>query len=125
MLTLMTLIQSFGQSAPDTVRCYGFTELQHISATMTKLAGIDTLLQGAKKQLIVKDSIISQKDTQITTLETTVELTNKVVALKESEIADLNKKVTKLERHKKLLKLGLLGGFSAFSVGLLYILVKG
>lgn len=122
----MTSIQSYAQTGkqnPDTVRCYGFTELQYIAASLVECRTCDTLLALSNLKLANRDSMITEKSNQITLIQQQSELKDKRIELKDQEIARLNDLLEKAERHKKWLKIGwiattaFLGGVIVYLAG--------
>lgn len=114
----MCWIQSYaqlGKPSPDTVRCYGLTELQHIAATMVEARTCDTLLSVANAKLANRDTLIKEKNYEISQLSGQLVLKDKIIEVKDAEIKQINLHLEKAERQKRWLKFG--WGSSAIILG--------
>lgn len=107
-----------GKPNPDTVRCYGITELQHIAATLVEARACDTLLSNANAKLANRDTLIKEKDFEISQLSGQLVLKDKIIANKEEEIKQINLHLEAAERDKRWLKFGW-GSSAAILVGAL------
>lgn len=109
MLLLISWTVSYaqtGKSTPDTVRCFGITELRHIAGTIVEARACDTLLANSKKMLANRDSMIVEKDLELSKQSGQLLLKDKIIEVKDQEIVDLNKDLKKANTHKKLLTIG-------------------
>lgn len=109
MLLLLNWTVSFaqtGKSKQDTIRCYGITELRHIASTIIQGRTCDTLLSNTKAMLSNRDSLIKEKDLEISKQSIQLLLKDKILEVKEQHILELNKALERSERHKKLLTIG-------------------
>lgn len=105
----MNLIPSYAQHGklnPDTVKCYGFTELQHIAATLVEARACDTLLANANAKLLNRDSLISEKDFVINKMNSQLLLKDKIIDLKEKQLKKATEDLVKERRRHKLTKFG-------------------
>lgn len=109
LLVLASWTASFAQSgkpAQDTVKCYGITELRLIAASMIELEACDTLLATSKLMLANRDSMIVEKDIEIFGLSNQLILKEKIISSKDSDIKDLNLKLDNATNANKWLKIG-------------------
>lgn len=109
MLLLINWTVSFAQSGrpgQDTVKCYGFTELRYIAASLIELDACDTLLSTTKKMVANRDSMIVEKDVEISGLSGQLLLKEKIIADKDKDINDLNLKLDNANNANKWLKIG-------------------
>jgi len=95
-----------GKPNPDTVRCYGITELQHIAATLVEARACDTLLSNANAKLANRDTLIKEKDYEIAQLSGQLVLKDKIIEVKEQEIKEINLRLESSETKRKWLKFG-------------------
>jgi len=95
-----------GKPNTDTIRCYGITELQHIAASLVSGRGCDTLLSNANAKLANRDSLIKEKNFEITNDTIALRLKDGVIDIRNTTITNLNDDVTKLKRQKKWLQFG-------------------
>jgi hypothetical protein len=95
-----------GKPNTDTIRCYGITELQHIAASLVSGRGCDTLLSNANAKLANRDSLIKEKNFEITNDTIALRLKDRVIDVRNTTISNLNDDVTKLKRQKKWLQFG-------------------
>lgn len=105
----MTLTVSYAQHGkinPDTVRCYGYTELQKIAATLVEGKACDTLLSISNAKLANRDSLIEEKSNEIDNLNQQLHLKDKIITLKEDTIIQLNEDLIKEARKLKWTKFG-------------------
>ena len=115
-MSSIQLYAQHGKQNPDTVRCYGLTELRYIASTLVEAKACDTLLSIADVKLANRDSVIAEKAYQITQLQKQLSLKDQIIELKDQEIMKLSTALEKSERRRKWLKLGwvsttvLLGG---------------
>ena len=127
MPLLMSWTASFAQTGKltsDTIRCYGLTELRHIAATIVHGRTCDTLLANSKSMLANRDSLIKEKDIELSKLSSQLLLKDNIIGLKEQEITDLNNSLITANKHKKLLAIGW-GSTSFVLTGfLIYFAVK-
>ena len=109
MLLLISLTASYAQTGkplPDTIKCYGITELRYIAATVVEGRACDTLLANTKSMLANRDSMIVEKDLEISKQSNQLLLKDKILEVKEQEISDLNKYLSSANRDKKILAVG-------------------
>lgn len=109
MLLLISLTASYAQTGkptPDTIKCYGITELRYIAATIVEARACDTLLTNTKNMLANRESMIVEKDLEISKQSSQLLLKDKIIDIKDQEISNLNESLLKANRHKKLLTLG-------------------
>lgn len=109
LLLLISWTASYAQTGKpntDTIRCYGITELQHIAASLVSGRACDTLLSNANAKLANRDSLIKEKNFEITSDTIALRLKDKVIAVRDTSISNLNDDITKLKRQKKWLKFG-------------------
>ena len=113
-----------GKPNPDTVRCYGLTELQYIAASLVEGRACDTLLQIANEKLVNRDSMVKEKEYQISKLMHQHELKDKLILEKDKSILDLNDKLGGANLQKKWLKFG--WGATSVVLGgvILYLVVQ-
>jgi len=113
-----------GKPQPDTIKCYGITELRYIAATIVEARACDTLLANSKNMLANRDSMIVEKDFEISKQSGQLLLKDKIIEIKEQEISNLNKQLLRANRHKKLLSIGW-GSTSIVLTGfLIYFAIK-
>jgi hypothetical protein len=111
-LTLLLLISwtvsyaQTGKPQKDTIKCYGLTELRYIAATMVEARACDTLLDNSRKLLSNRDSMIVEKNIEISKQSSQLVLKDKIIEAKDKEIVDLNLDLTTANNHKKLLAIG-------------------
>ena len=109
LLLLISWTASYAQTgkpSSDTIKCYGITELQHIAASLVSGRGCDTLLSNANAKLANRDSLIIEKNYEITRDTISLRLQKGIIAIRDTTITGLNGDVTKLKRQKKWLKFG-------------------
>jgi hypothetical protein len=109
LIVLMSWTASSAQTGkpnPDTVKCYGVKELQYIAATLVEARACDTLLSTANAKLANRDTLIKEKDYEISQLNGQLVLKDKIIEVKEQEIKEINLHLEAAERHKKWLKFG-------------------
>lgn len=109
MLLLLNWTVSYAQTGrpkQDTIRCYGITELRHIASTIIQARSCDTLLANTKSMLSNRDSLIKEKDLEISKQSIQLLLKDKINEVKEQHIMDLTLSLDKAEKHKKLLTIG-------------------
>lgn len=118
---------SYAQSqrdVKDTIKCYGITELRVIAASMIELEACDTLLSNSRSMLANRDSLILEKDYELSVLSGELALKDKLIRVKEDDIKSLNLNLDKANKHKKLLTLGW-GSTSFLLTGfLIYFAIK-
>lgn len=114
MLIVSTNLSGQTGSKPDSIKCYNTTELRKIAVIIIKKQECDTLLQISNKQLSIKDTIIKDKDSQITILK-------KESSYKQEQIQDLTKVIKKYNRQKNWLKLGIVGSILAGLTGIILL----
>lgn len=108
-LVLMIWTASYAQvqkNPKDTIRCYGLTELRDIAATLVYAKTCDTLLLNAKNMLANRDSMIKQKDFEISKQSSQLLFKDNIIGLKDEEITSLTKSLNTANKHKKLLFAG-------------------
>ncbi len=109
MLLLQSWIALYAQTGkqnPDTVRCYGLTELQYIAATLVEARACDTLLAESYIKLANRDTLIYEKQTEIDNLVQIIQFKDKIIILKEDEIMQLTEDLRKESRKLKWTKIG-------------------
>ena len=109
LLLLISWTASYAQTgkpSSDTIKCYGLTELQHIAASLVSGRGCDTLLSNANVKLANRDSLITEKNYEITRDTISLRLKDGIIAIRDTTITGLKGDVTKLKRQKKWLKFG-------------------
>lgn len=114
-MTSIALYAQTGKPSPDTVRCYGLTELQYIAATMVEARACDTLLSVANAKLANRDTLIKEKNYEISQLSGQLVLKDKIIEVKDEEIKQVNLHLEKAQRQKRWLKFG--WGSSAVVLG--------
>jgi hypothetical protein len=130
LFTLLLLLISWtalyaqpGKPTSDTIKCYGFTELQYISSSLVAGRECDTLLSNANNKLKNRDSLIVEKNYEITRDTISLGLKNKVIALRDTTITGLNSDVTKLKRQKKWIGFGWVSSIVAILGGGSYLFI--
>jgi hypothetical protein len=127
MLLLQNLTASYAQTGkqnPDTVRCYGLTELQYIAATMVEARACDTLLTESYVKLANRDTLIYEKNKEIADLYQIIQFKDKILILKEDEIMQLTEDLRKEKVKLKWTKLGWLTTTGVLGVLVLYFGLK-
>lgn len=95
-----------GKPNPDTVKCYGLTELQYIAATLVEARACDTLLDNANAKLANRDSLIAEKDFELSKLSGQILLKDKILAIKEEDIRQIELNLSKEKARHRWTKLG-------------------
>lgn len=95
-----------GNPSQDTIKCYGVTELKYIATGLVEGRTCDTLLSLANSKLQLKDTLIQEKDIEISNLNKINGFKDQIIGRKDAEIESLNKQVAKEIRKQKLLKYG-------------------
>lgn len=107
---------------PDTVKCYGRTDLQKIATKVTRAAECDSLLvktEGQNKDLLVK---LDNKNSEISKLNKESSLKDTVITGQKAQIDKDEKSIKRLDRVVKALKIGwvattvVLGGLVGYQV---------
>lgn len=99
-MNLTVLLGQTGKPNPDTSKCYGLTELKYIAISLTEGKACDTLLSTAKEKIIIKDSIIKEKNLQISKYLSEGFLKDKQISDRDDNIKTLNKAYDKeVSRH--------------------------
>jgi hypothetical protein len=112
-----------GNTNPDTVRCYGLTELRYIAASLVEGRACDTLLAVANAKLENRDSLIKEKNREINMLNTESDIKDRIIKGKEEDITKLNEKLSTANTQKHWLKIGWLSSTVAFAVLTGYLLL--
>jgi len=127
----MLLLQSWtisyaqtGKQNPDTVRCYGLTELQYIAATIIEGITCDTLLGECYVKISNRDTLIYDMQLEIDNLVQIIQFKDKIILLKEDEITKLTEDLKKEKRKLKWTKLGWVSTSVLFSGLLVYFVVN-
>lgn len=105
----MNLTLSYAQTGkqnPDTVRCYTYTELVYIAATLVEARACDTLLSISTAKLANRDSLIIEQVNEIVNLNNQLELKDKIIDIKEDTIAKLTEDLRKESLKLKWTKVG-------------------
>lgn len=105
-MSLIHLSAQTGKPNQDTVKCYGVTELRYIATSLVEGRACDTLLSLANSKLQLKDTLIQEKDIEISNLNKINGFKDQIIGRKDAEIESLNKQVAKEIRKQKLLKYG-------------------
>lgn len=113
-----------GKPNPDTVKCYGITELRYIAASLVEGRACDTLLSIANEKLINRDSLIKEKEYQVSKLMQQHELKDKLILDKDKTILSLNDKLGTANNQKRWLKFGWGATSVVFGSVILYLLVQ-
>jgi hypothetical protein len=122
-MSLTPLFAQTGKQNPDTVRCYGLTELRYIAATLVEARACDTLLTISNIKVANRDSMIVEKNYEIDQLNKQLRVKDQIIEIRDQEIMNLATKLEKAERHKRWLKLGwgattlILGGIMIYLGG--------
>jgi hypothetical protein len=127
MLLLQSLTVSYaqvGKQNPDTVRCYGLTELRYIAATIVEGLTCDTLLAESYVKISNRDLLIAEKDKEIDDQLQIIQFKDKIIILKEEEITKLTKDLEKEKRKLKWTKLGWVSTSAIFSGLLIYFAIN-
>lgn len=134
VLSLIFFIMSISSSAqtgkqnPDIVkvkdtikRCYTIEELQFIAASLVEGRACDTLLALEKLKLQNRDSLVTEKNFEISQKDQEISALNQIVHLKEERIKEVELHLEKVENKNKWLKIGwgstaaiLIGGFTYY-----------
>lgn len=96
-LLLLNLTALYGQqlkSNPDTIKCYGITELKAIAAGLTHGEECDTLLIIANYKIKFKDSIIGTLDNEVLNL-------NKICIYKQDMLNNAQEDLKSVNLHLK------------------------
>ncbi len=112
-----------GSTSPDTVKCYGLTELRYIAASIVEGRACDTLLSVANAKLDNRDSLVKEKDREIAMLNTQSAIKDRIIKIKEQDIADLTEKLSVANNEKRWLKIGWLSSSIVLGVSLAYFIV--
>lgn len=107
-----------GKEIPDTIKCYGITELKWIAAGLVEGKACDTALAITKSKLENRESLIVQKDSEIGALNKQLSLKESIIDEKDKRILVLNDQLSSEIRKKKWLKFGW-GATSAVLTGVL------
>ena len=121
----MSLTVSYAQPGkpnPDTSRCYGLTELKYIAISLTEGRACDTLLSTAKEKVIIKDSIIKEKDLQISKYLSEGHLKDKQISDRDTNIKTLTDSYNKEVSRHNWTKFGWGGTTVVLGVTILYLI---
>lgn len=125
-LLLMSWIPSYAQTGntnPDTVKCYGLTELRYIAASIVEGRACDTLLAVANAKIENRDTLIKEKNREINMLTTESGIKDRIIKIKEQDISDLTEKLSVANNQKRWLKIGWLSSSIVLGVSLAYFIV--
>lgn len=113
-----------GKLNQDTVKCYGFTELRYIAATLVEARACDTLLDISKAKLANRDSLNKEKDYQLSKIQTASDLKDALLKMKDDDNKQLTKDLKKEKRRHKFTKLGWASSVVVLGAGLVYFIIK-
>ena len=123
----MTWNQSSAQTGKpnqDTSKCFGYTELRYIAASLVEGRTCDTLLGIAKTKLVNRDSTIKELNMQNSKLQVQSDLKDALLKMKDD---DLKLALTNLDSEKnkvKWLKFGWFGTAILLSATTTYFAIR-
>lgn len=127
LLVISSWIPSYAQTGKDTLTCYNNQELQQIATRVVRANECDTLLSVCEKQMAFKDSAITMyekhraaKDIVINEQKNIILLKEDIITGKDTEIAGLREAWDSEKNKLKWTRVG----WAATTVGLLYLLLK-
>ena len=95
-----------GRLTQDTSKCFGYTELRYIAASLVEGRTCDTLLGIAKTKLVNRDSTIKELNTQISKLQAQSDLKDALLKMKEDDNKLLAKNLKRAQLNLKFTKFG-------------------
>lgn len=101
--------QSFAQTGKpnqDTSKCFGYTELRYIAASLVEGRTCDTLLGIAKTKLVNRDSTIKELNIQKSKLQSQSDLKDALLKMKDDDNELLAKDLKRAKLNLKLTKFG-------------------
>lgn len=120
-MSLTPLSAQTGKQNPDTVKCYGLTELRYIASTLVEAKTCDTLLAISNAKVFNRDSMIVEKNYEIDQLNKQLKIKDQLIELRDQEIMRLATYTEKLERHKKWLKVGWIASTTILGGAIIYL----
>jgi len=112
-----------GKQPQDTVKCYGLTELRYIATTMVEGKTCDTLLSIAKQKLANRDTLIQEKELEISKLNREIRIKDSAITTSENTIREINLNLDTEKTKNKWFKYGwiatsvFLGGVIVYVAG--------
>ena len=105
----MTWNQSSAQTGKpnqDTSKCFGYTELRYIAASLVEGRTCDTLLGISKAKLVNRDSTIKELNTQKSKLQVQSDLKDALLKMKDDDNKLLAKDLKTAKSNLKWTKFG-------------------
>lgn len=113
-----------GKPNQDTVKCYGFTELRYIAATLVEARACDTLLAISKAKLANRDFLVKEKDYQLSKVQTAADLKDALLKMKDDDNIKLTKDLKKEKLRHKFTKFGWASSVVVLSAAVVYFIIK-
>lgn len=105
-MTSITSSAQTGKPNQDTSKCFGYTELRYIAASLVEGRTCDTLLGIAKAKLVNRDSTIKELNTQKSKLQAQSDLKEALLKMKEDDNKLLAKDLKRAQLNLKWTKFG-------------------
>ena len=123
----MTSIESYGQTGKpnqDTSKCFGYTELRYIAASLIEGRTCDTLLGIAKAKLVNRDSTIKELNLQNSKLQAQSDLKDALLKMKDDDLKVALNNLADKERKLKWTKFGWFGTAVLLSATATYFAIR-
>lgn len=118
------LFAQHGKQNPDTIKCYGLSELRYIALSLLEGRACDTLLSNANAKILNREKLLAEKVFEIEKLNQQSELKEKIIKTKNDEISAINLQLEDEQKSHRLTKAGWLCSSILLGAGLIYFMIQ-